>query len=324
MSGSFSPADASRGPSNGAAQSPAPADSHETKRDGADEPSPPPLAALAQPVPVIPIFGADASATEVTFAVPSRRFCTVCGSRWVDGAEECAACIEHAVRRAALHDEARREGAGKPVQSALGLYFTWLGISIVGAVVTLLMKEERIELELLYAIVSSFMVLVWCFASRRDVLPGLRVIPNGAWFGAAAGMAGITFFTASGALWVLHRTTAMPVTEYTPPFFRAGYGWGMIVLCICVQPAVFEELAFRGIILTGLQRVIAPVEAVLVSSLMFMILHLSIPSFPHLLVIGLALGFLRVRSGSLYPGMLLHFTHNLLCVVSERHRGWPW
>jgi membrane protease YdiL (CAAX protease family) len=51
-----------------------------------------------------------------------------------------------------------------------------------------------------------------------------------------------------------------------------------------------------------------------------MILHLAIPSFPHLFVMGVALGWLRVHTGSLYPGMLLHFCHNLICVGWEYWR----
>jgi len=42
-----------------------------------------------------------------------------------------------------------------------------------------------------------------------------------------------------------------------------------------------------------------------------MMIHLSVPSFPHLFLMGLALGYLRSRTGSLYAGMVLHFTHNL-------------
>ena len=35
-------------------------------------------------------------------------------------------------------------------------------------------------------------------------------------------------------------------------------------------------------------------------------------------IMGLALGWLRCKSGSIWPGVLLHFGHNALCVVSER------
>ena len=91
----------------------------------------------------------------------------------------------------------------------------------------------------------------------------------------------------------------------------------MIVVLICVQPAVIEELAFRGAILGVLRDLLGTREAVIVSALMFMILHLAILSFPHLLLVGLALGYLRVRTKSLYPCMVMHFTHNLLVILAE-------
>jgi membrane protease YdiL (CAAX protease family) len=52
--------------------------------------------------------------------------------------------------------------------------------------------------------------------------------------------------------------------------------------------------------------------------MMFMILHLSIPSAPQLLLLGIVIGILRVRSGSLWPCVLMHFTHNAMCIAFER------
>ncbi len=34
-------------------------------------------------------------------------------------------------------------------------------------------------------------------------------------------------------------------------------------------------------------------------------------------LMGLCLGWLRVRSGSLYPCIAMHFTHNLLAILAE-------
>jgi membrane protease YdiL (CAAX protease family) len=51
---------------------------------------------------------------------------------------------------------------------------------------------------------------------------------------------------------------------------------------------------------------------------------MSIPSLPHLLILGVVLGWLRVKTGSLYPGMLLHFSHNFLVILSERTGSLPW
>jgi membrane protease YdiL (CAAX protease family) len=146
-----------------------------------------------------------------------------------------------------------------------------------------------------------------------------RVHPG--WFLAAAGLALCTFGVAAGFLTFLHRASNIPLLHYAAPILRAGYGWSTVVLTVAVMPAVFEELAFRGVILTSLTRVMGSTEAGVVSAFMFMVLHLSVPSFPHLLLMGLALAYIRLKSGSVLPGMLLHFTHNLLCVVAEHRVG---
>jgi hypothetical protein len=94
---------------------------------------------------------------------------------------------------------------------------------------------------------------------------------------------------------------------------------------IAVQPAVFEELAFRGSIQSSMQGVLRRREAVVVTALMFAILHLQFLALPHLIVMGLMLGWLRQASGSLYPGMVLHFVHNLIVLLDERLGGiMPW
>lgn len=54
---------------------------------------------------------------------------------------------------------------------------------------------------------------------------------------------------------------------------------------------------------------------------MFSILHLSPIIFPSHFLMGLALGFLRMRSKSLYPGMLLHGGWNAWVVSQELWGG---
>jgi len=106
--------------------------------------------------------------------------------------------------------------------------------------------------------------------------------------------------------------------------FRGFDGTAGALVTIAIA-AVFEELAFRGVILSALEPVIGNGEALLVSAMMFAILHLAIPSIPHLFIMGVALAWLKQRSGSLYPGMVLHFSHNFLVLLTEQHRSLsPW
>ncbi len=89
------------------------------------------------------------------------------------------------------------------------------------------------------------------------------------------------------------------------------------VLMIGVAPAIFEEIAFRGIIYRRLERVGGPREALVVQAAMFSIIHLLPASFISHFVIGLTLGWLRQRTASLLPGMVAHFTYNTTLLLLE-------
>jgi len=86
---------------------------------------------------------------------------------------------------------------------------------------------------------------------------------------------------------------------------------------VSAMPAVFEELAFRGVIQTALESVLDRREAWLIQGALFSVLHLTPLSFPSHFLMGLCFGYLRTRSRSLYPGMLLHATWNALVLMAE-------
>ena len=92
---------------------------------------------------------------------------------------------------------------------------------------------------------------------------------------------------------------------------------GTALLLFAVMPAVCEEVAFRGFILTGLERGHRERSAILLSALLFGFLHVLLSLFQQLFnatLLGLVLGLLAVRSRSLLPGVLFHFTNNALAV----------
>jgi membrane protease YdiL (CAAX protease family) len=81
------------------------------------------------------------------------------------------------------------------------------------------------------------------------------------------------------------------------------------------MPAIFEEIAFRGIIQGRLARVVTRTESLLITSFAFGIIHMSLVSLPYLAALGLLLGWLRQRSGSLVPSMVVHGVHNLVVLA---------
>jgi sodium transport system permease protein len=89
---------------------------------------------------------------------------------------------------------------------------------------------------------------------------------------------------------------------------------GVYLLVLGFLPAVCEELAFRGFILTGLLRRFRPGTAIVLSSFLFALAHLNVFQFLPSFVLGLVLGVLAVRSGSVLPGMVFHLLHNGLLI----------
>src|SRR5205823_1216781 len=71
-----------------------------------------------------------------------------------------------------------------------------------------------------------------------------------------------------------------------------------------------EELAFRGFILTGLRRRFHPWTAIFMSSFLFALYHMNVFQALPAFLLGVVLGILTVRSGSILPSMLLHFLNN--------------
>jgi sodium transport system permease protein len=100
------------------------------------------------------------------------------------------------------------------------------------------------------------------------------------------------------------------VRPYEEKLFNSGFGLPAMLFTFALLPAVCEELAFRGFVLMGLLRRLGTGKAVLVSSLLFAIAHLTAFQFLPTFLIGLLLGYLALRSGSVYPGMILHALHN--------------
>jgi membrane protease YdiL (CAAX protease family) len=89
----------------------------------------------------------------------------------------------------------------------------------------------------------------------------------------------------------------------------------LFAMAISLGPGITEELAFRGFILRGLSARFGALGAVTLTAFLFALLHLDplhiLLAFP----VGLYLGYIVVRLGSLYPAILAHTFNNLWSTV---------
>ncbi|MCK5942895.1 MAG: CPBP family intramembrane metalloprotease [Planctomycetes bacterium] len=94
-------------------------------------------------------------------------------------------------------------------------------------------------------------------------------------------------------------------------------GLTMSLFVIAVTPAVLEEIIFRGMLQGRLMALFGRFGGFFVTAAAFAIVHGQPAVLPIHLGIGLYLGWLRERSDSLAPCMLLHFLYNGTLVCFE-------
>ena len=91
-----------------------------------------------------------------------------------------------------------------------------------------------------------------------------------------------------------------------------------VLLLIAVTPAICEELAFRGFILSGLRRMGHKWAAIVLTSIFFGLAHGLLQQSLAACAVGVIIGYITVKTGSLWPAMLYHLCHNGLSVLHTR------
>ena len=97
--------------------------------------------------------------------------------------------------------------------------------------------------------------------------------------------------------------------------FHDVQGFLTAVLTVGVLPAVFEELLFRKCILRSLQKH-DELLAVLISALIFGMLHSGITGMSFAFLSGVVLGFVRIYTGRFLAAIAVHLLNNLLALVT--------
>lgn len=104
-------------------------------------------------------------------------------------------------------------------------------------------------------------------------------------------------------------TGYQPVTsDITTPVTLPGLV--LYFALLAVLPPIFEEIAFRGILMQSLRR-FGDGFALLISALLFGLFHLNMVQAPYAFLLGLWFGYLVLRTGSLRISMVLHACINL-------------
>ena len=108
-------------------------------------------------------------------------------------------------------------------------------------------------------------------------------------------------------------TLGVEITPKVPEITTfASYLGG--VLTMCLLPAVFEEVMFRGVVLNYFRQ-FGKKSAIIFSSLLFAIMHMDISNFLATFVLGLVLSNIVCRSNRIVYSMIAHFCVNFTSVT---------
>lgn len=90
---------------------------------------------------------------------------------------------------------------------------------------------------------------------------------------------------------------------------------------IAFLPAVCEELLFRGFLFTAVKEKKHGVRAIIITAILFAIMHMSMIKMLPILCLGLGMGYILYRTSSIYCTMIMHLLNNGLAVVLTRYNA---
>jgi sodium transport system permease protein len=81
------------------------------------------------------------------------------------------------------------------------------------------------------------------------------------------------------------------------------------------SPAICEEVMFRGAILSGMRTRLGFWPSAIIVGTLFGLFHMDVFRIPPIIVLGIILTYLTLRTGSLYAAMIVHFMNNSFAIL---------
>jgi len=170
---------------------------------------------------------------------------------------------------------------------------------------------------------ATVLKIAWSGGSLKNVLSLRLASPRWLLGSALLGM-GSMIPMLHGVFKLQNRFLPMPEEVLKPLEDLTTGDAGLVFFLLAFSPAICEEFVFRGAFLGLLRRVVSDRRAIVLSSLFFGLTHLSIFRLLPTTLLGMAMGLLVVRSGSLFTSIVFHMAYNGTAVLGERFLPQDW
>ena len=198
-------------------------------------------------------------------------------------------------------------------------------IEIFGATAYRLLKEPlatvvyHVIYAIFYALPFAVAAIFLFVATKKDSVPASKKLS----VPALTPVYIIVVIAITSALAYLNQyfVSVFNYGEFTDKMFftdeySEGYKIALQLLTTAVIPGIFEELLFRGAVLTRL-RPYGKSVAIIISAVLFGLMHQNAGQFLYATAAGIILGWITVQTGSLVCAMICHFLNNAWAVTQQ-------
>jgi membrane protease YdiL (CAAX protease family) len=88
--------------------------------------------------------------------------------------------------------------------------------------------------------------------------------------------------------------------------------WIIAIVRGCLIVPIFEEVFFRGVLLSWLRSRLNVHGAIFIMAALFALMHGSLVVAPYVFIFAVVVGYVRVRTGSTFNTIIMHSLNNLL------------
>lgn len=177
-------------------------------------------------------------------------------------------------------------------------------------------------LKIFLPVIITFFIILFiaikkCQGSVQDIFK-LNKVPAEFWFSSVILVTGLLIVNSEFSNFLIY---FFPMPDFIANLFNemlVEYNIFVSLLLVAVLPAITEELIFRGALLNGLSRNYSKKKGIVISAILFAIVHLNPWQFVPAFVLGIFLAWICLETQSIYLCMFIHFINNAISVIISR------
>lgn len=168
------------------------------------------------------------------------------------------------------------------------------------------------------ALLWPALIVSFCFKKRFSPFTPTKPVPFGVAFLGVLAAIGLCMLANVINSYFLYFFTEMGwnVPEAPQTMVATPTSLALNLFTMAVLPALLEEMIYRGYILRTL-RPYGNFFAVVVSSLLFSLMHGNLRQIPFAFIVGMVLGLLYVCTNNIWLPITVHFANNAISVLME-------